>query len=129
MANRVLETWRKNPDWWMVILTAATVILSAVFFYFQLKDTHSQLQDTHSQLQVAQKEFEASQKTARLEQRAWVEATLVKEKLVHEKIDIRPNAVLSVSIRQTNIGKVPAWNVNSEFIFEIVEATKSPAPA
>lgn len=122
MVNRVLETWRKNPDWWMVILTAVTVLftaLSAVFFYFQLEDTHSQLQ-------VAQKEFQASQKTARLEQRAWIEVAIVKEKLVHGKFDIHPNTVLTIPIRQTNIGKVPAWNVNSEFIVEIVEATKPP---
>ena len=118
-----MNRWRQ-ADWWMVILTGLAVLfagLSAVFFYLQLEDTHTQLQ-------VAQKEFEASQKSARLDQRAWVQATLVKEKLVNhqQQIEIHPNAILTVPIRQTNTGKVPAWNVNSEFIVEIVEATKSP---
>ena len=116
MAN-LHPPWRKNPDWWMVILTGGALVfagLSAGVLYFQLKDTHSQLE-------VAQKEFDANQKTRRLEQRAWVELTLVKG-----EIDPHPNAVLAVPVRQANTGKVPAWNVNSEFVLEIVEAKKPP---
>jgi hypothetical protein len=114
--------WRKNPDWWMVILTAGALVfagLSAGVLYFQLKDTHGQLE-------VAQNEFDAGQKTRRLEQRAWVEVTLVKEKLVKEQIDVRPRVPLLAPLRQTNTGKVPAWNVNSEFVVEIVEARDAP---
>ncbi len=107
----------------MVILTFVTVVFaaaSAIFFYRQLGDTHAQLQ-------VTQQEFEASQKTARLEQRAWVEPTLVQEKLVKGQVVARPNAPVLVFVRQTNTGKVPAWNVNSEFIVDIVEANQSPS--
>jgi hypothetical protein len=102
----------------MVILTAGTLMLaglSGMVLYFQLKDTHSQLQ-------VAQKEFDASQKTARLEQRAWIEPAVVKEKL-----DPHPNAVLAILVRQTNTGKVPAWNANSEFVVEVLEANEPPS--
>jgi hypothetical protein len=106
----VSDTWRSDPDWWMVIFTFLAVVfagVSALFFYWQLQDTHAQLSE--------------AQKTARLEQQAWIQIAKV-----NEKMEIHPNEPFTVPIRMTNTGKIPASKILSDAYLEIVEKDHSP---
>lgn len=97
------EKWWKIPDWWMVILTLTAAVLaglSAWFIKLQLDDAN---------------------KTARLEQQAWIQLSIV-----GDKIEISPNVPLAIQVRETNTGKIPASKLNTDILIEFVDKDRPP---
>jgi hypothetical protein len=95
--------WLRNPNWWMVILTAAVAVAAGIsgwIFYLQWNQMHEAMIQ---------------------ERRAWVVPTInVPKQAVHQ------GNTLNISVHLTNTGDTPATHIHSEIAVEVVSKGSSP---
>jgi hypothetical protein len=142
------EPWFRKPDWWMVILTAVTIVVAVVtlrIFYLQFGEMQTQTGILHGQaeqaardsieagrkvdeqLAIARQQASASQDSVqaithqmRQDQRAWLVIT-------YEQATLKDGAPIGQLFYYTNKGKTPAKRISAQFIMRIVHDSDDPA--
>jgi hypothetical protein len=142
------EQWFKNPDWYMVVLTALIFvvgIITGIVFYRQFKEMgrqteilrkqaadaetaskdardefKEQINTAKGQVRAAQDSVSAITKQMRQDQRAWLKSEIT---FGH----ITPRTPIENVIRFTNIGKTLSLRTFAVGFVEIVDRLKAPS--
>lgn len=143
------DAWFRNPDWYMVILTVLMFvvgIVTAVFFYKQLREmsrqtgiissqakqaaddsvesarrVERQLALSERQARAAQDNVEAIRKQMRQDQRAWIEMEQT------EPLVFVENKPFTFNLHLANIGKTAARNLITQVVFEKLPIKSEPS--
>lgn len=142
--------WFRNPDWWMVFLTALLFAVGAVtlrVFYRQFgemqaqtsilssqaqqaatdsiesaKKVEKQLAVADKQAKAAQDSVKAIQRQMRVDQRPWIRPFTTNT----ADINLVDNQPISITFRYRNLGKTPAKAIRGAIFIEVVKREEPP---